>query len=101
MSEVGSAAYRGCASTTRPSGPASGHRALSVLAAIVLSLILVAEPFHVIIRNGSRIMKTESFSRSCRSHAFGKLADALELDRLYFPDTADLQKFLSCTVIES
>ena len=36
-----------------------------------------------------------------RGHSFGKLTDALELDRFYFPDSADLQKFLSCTVIES
>ena len=64
-------------------------------------LILVAETFHVIIRNGSRIMKAETFSCSGRGHSFGKLTDALELDRFYFPDSADLQKFLSCTVIES
>jgi lytic murein transglycosylase len=44
MSEGGSAAHRGCASTTRPSGSASGHRALSVIVALILGLILVAEP---------------------------------------------------------
>ena len=47
------------------------------------------------------VEKNISFSLPGRGHSFGKLTDALELDRFYFPDSADLQKFLSCTVIES